>query len=566
MNRETEAFLKAQPKLRERDVREMNGLFPSFLFRRKKTGEVWASCCRRHETLPKDHPIWTEEHVRAPKNGWDTKQAKKHDQTPCPFCGRKGTVKELRYTGRRENLTAWRRVLLLRWERDKLWASAATLEKRYAGMELTAPPKLSPEAVYRFGKKELDVSYHSWYSGFHDLQRYVYAEFGKKTADEPFNWNAQEGSSYAVLGMDALEKSPVRYCRGEEFCRNYDQFVKFLHVAFAYPRQTEMLMKAGMADVVWDLAKRGVKHAAVLDWRETEPRRAWKVPTQALKDFLAQTKEGSRPIGMLELWKKLNRESRVSMEETAEAWPLLERTEVRQAAAKWGVGLWRLWKYLDGQNHCHVSAMFQAWKDYVDLGEKQGLALHRCSVLLPANLGEAHDAAVERRNREWAELRAREEAERKKERARERQILSNYGKYREKLEKKYGWAADGYLILVPQTKEEIEAEGRALKHCVAGYADRHMRGSTVILFMRKEKHPDKPWLTIEMQGEKLKQIHGYMNEGLYTAKGRIAPDPREVYREFLDTWLAWIAAGSRRKKDGTPIVPKTEREKVRVTA
>ena len=89
MNRETEAFLKAQPKLRARDIREMNGLFPSFLFRRKKTGEVWASCCRRHETLPKDHPIWTEEHVRAPKNGWDTKQAKKHDQTPCPFCGKK---------------------------------------------------------------------------------------------------------------------------------------------------------------------------------------------------------------------------------------------------------------------------------------------------------------------------------------------------------------------------------------------------------------------------------------------------------------------------------------------
>jgi len=77
-----------------------------------------------------------------------------------------------------------------------------------------------------------------------------------------------------------------------------------------------------------------------------------------------------------------------------------------------------------------------------------------------------------------------------------------------------------------------------------------------ILFMRQEKHPNKPWLTIEMNGNSLIQIHGFRNEGMYTTKGRFAPDPREVYREFLDTWLDWLQKGSKRDKDGNPKIPK----------
>ena len=115
---------------------------------------------------------------------------------------------------------------------------------------------------------------------------------------------------------------------------------------------------------------------------------------------------------------------------------------------------------------------------------------------------------------------------------------------------------DGYVIRVPLGKDEILAEARKLQHCVGGYADRHIQGKTTILFMRKVKKPDEPWLTIEMNGNKLVQIHGFKNEGLHTTKGRFAPDPREVYREFLDTWLDWMEKGSRRDKKGNPKLPK----------
>lgn len=112
------------------------------------------------------------------------------------------------------------------------------------------------------------------------------------------------------------------------------------------------------------------------------------------------------------------------------------------------------------------------------------------------------------------------------------------------------------MICIPASGEEILKEGRKLQHCVGGYAERHMKGKTTILFMRKAQKPDEPWLAIEMDGNNIRQIHGFKNEGLFSAKGRFAPDPREVYREFLDTWLDWLKKGSKRDEQGNPKLPK----------
>ena len=59
-----------------------------------------------------------------------------------------------------------------------------------------------------------------------------------------------------------------------------------------------------------------------------------------------------------------------------------------------------------------------------------------------------------------------------------------------------------------------------------------------------------------MPGNTIRQIHGYDNE---RSGGE---NPRKVHKEFLDTWLAWLKAGSRRDKDGNPVLPKRE-EKAR---
>ena len=83
-----------------------------------------------------------------------------------------------------------------------------------------------------------------------------------------------------------------------------------------------------------------------------------------------------------------------------------------------------------------------------------------------------------------------------------------------------------------------------------------MSGVCTILFLRRADEPHTPYITIEMDGNKIRQIHGYHNDTLAGS-----PKPREVHKDFLDAWLRWLRAGSKRNEDGTPKLPKRKTKK-----
>jgi len=99
-------------------------------------------------------------------------------------------------------------------------------------------------------------------------------------------------------------------------------------------------------------------------------------------------------------------------------------------------------------------------------------------------------------------------------------------------------------------------EGKALHHCVGGYAARHMEGVTTILFLRRTNAPATPYITLEMDGNQLRQIHGYDNERSACPENPGRVSPRTIHKKFLDTWLRWLRAGSKRNEDGAPKVPR----------
>jgi len=382
---------------------------------------------------------------------------------------------------------------------------------------------------------------------------------GKWNIHGPFNANAEYGVGYDVIGLDEIQKSPFRYCMVEKAEGRTDKFLQFLTACCFYPRQIEMLMKAGMSDVVMDLTERGVKHAAVINWDEPNPSKAFGLNRQDLKIFLGT----SRDIRILELHKRLK--GRIPMAE-CEEWIAkgLNIPKTFSAAKKWSLPPEKLMRYLDGNVGCaryggmsNLESALRFWTDYTTAAEATGYQLHRQNVLLPRNLGAAHDEATKKHQ---AKLERERVARQKAEQAEHDRLIrlaeEQYEERRLKLEEKYGFAMDGYVIRAPMNKDEVLDEGRKLQHCVGGYADRHIQGKTTILFMRKAKKPDEPWLTIEMNGDRLVQIHGFRNEGVHTVKGAFAPDPREVYREFLDTWLDWLKKGSKRDKDGRPKLPR----------
>lgn len=111
-----------------------------------------------------------------------------------------------------------------------------------------------------------------------------------------------------------------------------------------------------------------------------------------------------------------------------------------------------------------------------------------------------------------------------------------------------------YLIRCAVSANEIIREGKNLQHCVGGYAQRHMSGALTICFLRRRDAPHKSLYTIEMQGNRLMQIHGFQND-------RNAANPRTTMAWMIKPWLDWIAKGSKRDKDGKPRLPKKKEAK-----
>ena len=560
-----EQFAGKAPPLNQAERDAINALFPAYIFRRSCTDEIWTTCCRKHMVVQDEDMMVTtpernftavmwEPHQREQRNRWD--DAPKPN-VRCPLCGRMVIVKELRYTGKRENLSSYRRAVVLRWYRGALWARAYDCGKHYSkdkGYSLTGEPKIKLVGVYRFKPGLAEATTRYWWDyPFSSIERQDGPLVkGHWNIHGPFNANADYGVGYDVIGLDEIQKSPFRYCMAEEAERKFTKFLHFLTACCFYPRQIEMLMKAGMSDVVMDFVERGVKHAAVINWDEPSPAKAFKVPRQDMKTFLGT----NRDIRILELYKRLK--GRASLEECAE-W-ISRGVNIKatlRAAKKWNLPPEKLIRYLRSNVGCarfggmsSMDAALRYWEDYLTAAEAMGYQLHRENVLLPKALGAAHDSATAKHQNKMERERKKAQAEK------DRLAALSYEERRVELEKKYGFAMDGYLIRVPANKDEVLNEGRILQHCVGGYADRHMNGTLTILFMREAKKPGVPWLTIEMSGNKLVQIHGFKNEGLYTTKGRFAPDPREVYREFLDTWLDWLKKGSKRDKQGNPKLPK----------
>lgn len=167
--------------------------------------------------------------------------------------------------------------------------------------------------------------------------------------------------------------------------------------------------------------------------------------------------------------------------------------------------------------------------------------------LWPRNLMAAHERLVriqqERREREDDRKRAEQD-----------------GKFRA-IREKYGpllWTDGELCMVLPGSAEELHREGEVLRHCVGGYADRHLSGSDTIFFVRKYRRPERSYYTldIKMNGGRPTevQLHGYGNERHGKFKEHTHGIPKKV-RSFVDRWEREILqpwwAEEQKKKENT---------------
>lgn len=557
--KEEQEILEKWPEMTEAERVRMNDLFRHYIFFRKTklcgvpVVTFCTSCCGHREELPlvrrTELPEETEL-LNSCHHNW---------QYICPWCGRAVTMKDLSKAGKRKKLRQYECAMVLHGEGDALYADALFLNKDYrTEQSLTAGPEYWCCSRYRFSIGDvMQVDYQEFEKGWITHER---EKLGReKKVKETFRigsvmWYTCE--MYHIMNREELTEHKVfRYCgyfgkwqekvgcaRECEF--KFHDFVSYMTAYCIYPRQVEMFVRIGYYQPVADLIYCRRKNAGAIDWKEQDARKALGLNKTELKQFIAL----QPPIKALECRKYANGKLGARWDvEVALAFSQMwgsesDPMEALRMAGKYGLPLRKLidrllW-WAGGATGKMLQNAFEHYRDYLDAAYHLGRCMEHSEVLWPEDLQAAHDEATDR----WARVQLEEQ-----EKAERKTVAESAGERK----KKYEFELDGLQIVFPMTAAAIRREGKALKHCVGGYAERHMKDVLTILFLRRAETPNVPYVTIEMRGNQIWQIHGYHNDIDQGAK-----NPMTEHRGFLTEWLEWLRKGSPRNEDGTPKLPK----------
>jgi len=516
-------------EISDEDIKAINNLFEHYLFfKKEKDGmRISTSCCHVNDAFyPKVQRTETAEH-------YNLLGVKHNYSIKCPYCGRFVTAKSIGIVKGCSKLYRWKHVVIINVSKDgeEVFAKSVCVEKDFYQNYHAEPRICDSWREYHFARGHVTEFEKQTYTN-------EWLVSSGPWVKEPF-FRGMGYHSYHVIGAERLKQSFLRYTGFERYTdriRLTNRLMRFLAVAAIWPENIEMVMKLGLTEVVGDLLLKQKKNVSVIKWGERDPRKAFGLSKNELKEFLEMNPKNVDVLHWWKVWKR--QEGNVTMQEANKI--LCQMTYNVDGFAKLckekRIKCTEAAKYLRKQEKMPDSrGYFPFWRDYLQAAEEIGYDMQHRGVLMPRNLQESHDAAVAERNRRADELDA-EIREQNNQKAAERV---------KRLTKKYACELDGFVFRPAATADEIIAEGKALSHCVGGYAERHITGKLDILFMRPADKPDEPFYTIEMQDGKLKQIHGFRN--------------RNVTKEdeaILNQWCAWVAAGSKRiKKTGAPVLP-----------
>lgn len=549
---EERAILDAWPVVTAEDIERMNDLFLHYIFYRPdKTGiSLWTSCCGRTERLnylrrtelPTEIDLLT--------------QLGHNEKMVCPWCGQDITLKDLRKSGKRKQLEQYKLAILLHAGRDALYADAVVLNKEYSTEDLlTAKPTYLLSNMYRFAAGDvMEVDYQVFRSGWVTHERKTLGK--RKLVQEPFksgSISCYTHGAYAIVNREALQECPVTrysgYFEHWTHCvkqRYFYDFVSYVTAYCMYPRPVEMLVKAGLYEPVRALIFNRKKFADVINWSEPDIRKGMRLTRQELREVL----ERKPCMEALELRNLARRwfEKGWTIHEAVEFQRLwcegvVSGRYVLSFCRRYKLDPDRLVRYLEREQvvdpdlpWADISDVFQLYRDYIEMAWQLGMCMEHGKVLWPDDLRASHNLVSD-------QFTARQDEEITK-------LPVGKGAVDGAVRKqKYEFELDGLIIRFPLTSADIRYEGKVLNHCVGGYAERHIKGVLTILFLRQTEEPNRPYVTIEMDGNRIVQVHGYKND----LGGQ---SPKVIHKEFFDVWLAWLKAGSKRDKDGKPVLPK----------
>ena len=285
--------------------------------------------------------------------------------------------------------------------------------------------------------------------------------------------------------FDAAKDSPLRYGMEEYWASAYseDYFLRYWHWAARYP-SVEKLVKIGLEDLV--ARKMAGEGGNAINWRGKDLASILRGRlTKADKAFLRDETGGAVGINELAVWQLFG--GKMSIVEIVR----------NRCGIRWGFYLDR-WKkikkrvgdlekaerYLDKQKKSP-----DLYDDYLSECEKLGYDMTAKATLFPKDLRAAHEHTSEQIKYQ------------------QNQALEHEYKTKRRpvMRRKYAWAEMGMMVVVPEHVSDLISEGEKQHNCVGGYMERVAKGQTDVVFIRKDKAPDKSYITMEIHDGKIIQ-------------------------------------------------------------
>lgn len=508
-------LFKRIPELTEEQFREINSYFTAYIFyKRNKVRRPIFDGTFETETIYECtctacNSSFAHNFENEPKH---------NDAVTCPRCGTKATLKHINRG--KKNLREVQRVILFCPENENaVWMRAFYASKNYNGdpegnkmlnslytkadEALTPEVELSETARYFLTPGEarcfkFDYSYygtHRWY---------------EVNPREPFNSYMNNGADYYILGKELLTGTFMKYldintyhkaAQGHlgryslYYYRNNLYTTRFICDFAKYPI-IESLLKAGFGELVAEKIMGRAPHKRTLDWNATKLTDFFKTFNKSEIKVLKNEDYQVRFLKTYAVYKTVV--STINLDvfhSDVKLFGYDELIELCRLVKKYSLNFTKAKNYLKRQNPKKPQLKIGIYKDYLDFAKRLEYDLTNDVVLYPKKLGDAHNTAA-----------ATVSALVREEQAQKMRDLTN------RLTEKYSFEYGGLQIVVPQSMQEIIDEGKALSHCVGGYAERHANGTLAILFIRKKSALSTPYVTMEVQGKRIMQYHGYQND------------------------------------------------------
>lgn len=471
---------------------------------------------------------------------------KHHDTAQCPMCKRTGMLwhnnRGKKSLSERQLIVVFRKIDYTHVIAQGYYAYKGycgdpknrDLNSTYSADDWHPDPEIEmiENTRYRF---EPGVA-KMWWKGF-NAWRNGPTWYEQQCISEPFRAGFYGYGNYLLIGREeVLGGSFMQYCADDIYAiapGNLQRLMSYYAYYAQYPI-CEMLLKLGLYDIVTDAVDARKQHKRYLNWEAQKPMEFFKGLTHQEFTEIVKSKPKYKEY---EFYIRAKKAAGLTYKESQQImrdyynYP----DQALDIMQRYGISAARLENYLKRQAEysgaSSTSHIFIIYRDYLNMAKQLGYDLAVDRVKMPKMLLEAHDTVTHILNA--------------MQRAEEKEMMKKLTKKRIK---QYSFEYGELMIVVPETMQDIINEGKALAHCVGGYAERHAKGKTTILFLRHKKAPSIPYFTIEVNrgydGKHplhIVQCHGFANE-------RGTTKPAEVV-EFEKEFAAFIRNPKKYKKD-----------------